>query len=257
MTNKKIIAVIPARMEASRFPGKPLAKILDFPLVEHVRRRTLLSEKIDEVVVATCNQEIKEVIESYGGKVVMTANTHERCTDRVEEAMTQLEADIVVIVQGDEPLFSPGIIEHLVQPMLDDNTIVCTNLLSNIFDESDLQDVDIVKASINKYQKLMFYSRSPIPHIRVRKKCPMFRQTGVSAFSKSFLSQFTALEETPLEVVESVDFLRILEHGFEIHGVIYDQLTFGVDRPDDVEKVTNILLNDPKQIKYYLEIKNL
>ena len=76
-------------------------------------------------------------------------------------------------------------------------------------------------------------------------------------FSKSFLSQFTALEETPLEVVESVDFLRILEHGFEIHGVIYDQLTFGVDRPDDVEKVTNILLNDPKQIKYYLEIKNL
>ena len=187
----------------------------------------------------------------------MTANTHERCTDRVEEAMTQLEADIVVIVQGDEPLFSPGVIKYLVQPMLDDEKIVCTNILSNIFDESDLHDVDIVKASINKYQKLMFYSRSPIPHIRVRNKCPMFRQTGVSAFSKSFLSQFTALEETPLEVVESVDFLRILEHGFEIQGVIYDQLTFGVDRPDDVEKVTKILLNDPKQIKYYREIKKL
>ena len=154
MTNKKIVAVIPARMESSRFPGKPLAKILDLPLVEHVRRRTLLAEKIDEVVVATCNQEIKKMIESYGGKAVMTADTHERCTERVEEAMTHLEGDIVIILQGDEPLFSPDMLKHLVQPMLEDDSIFCTNLLSNINDESDLQDVDIVKASINKYQKL-------------------------------------------------------------------------------------------------------
>jgi 3-deoxy-manno-octulosonate cytidylyltransferase (CMP-KDO synthetase) len=257
MSKKKVVAVIPARMGASRFPGKPLKKILDFPLVEHVRRRTQLSEIIDDVVVATCDLEIKQMIENYGGKAVMTANTHERCTDRVEEAMMHLEADIVVIVQGDEPLFFPEVLEHLVTPMLEDDSIYCTNLLSNIYDESDLQDVDIVKASINKYQKLMFYSRSPIPHIRVRKKCPMYRQTGVSAFSKSFLHQFTALEETPLEIVESVDFLRILEHGFEIQGVIYDQLTVGVDRPDDVEKVTEILVNDPKQNKYYQRIKDL
>jgi 3-deoxy-manno-octulosonate cytidylyltransferase (CMP-KDO synthetase) len=254
---KKIIAVIPARMGASRFPGKPLAKILDFPLVEHVRRRTHLSEIIDDVVVATCDLEIKQMIESYGGKAVMTANTHERCTDRVEEAMMHLEADIVVIVQGDEPLFFPEVLAHLVAPMIEDDSICCTNLLSNIYDESDLQDVDIVKASINKYQKLMFYSRSPIPHIRVRKECPMYRQTGVSAFSKRFLHQFTVLEETPLEIVESVDFLRILEHGFEIQGVIYDQLTVGVDRPDDIEKVTEILVNDPKQNEYYQRIKKL
>jgi 3-deoxy-manno-octulosonate cytidylyltransferase (CMP-KDO synthetase) len=244
-------------MGASRFPGKPLAKILDFPLVEHVRRRTLLSDIVDEVVVATCDIEIKQMIENYGGNAVMTANTHERCTDRVEEAMMHLEADIVVIVQGDEPVFFPEVLEHLVAPMLKDDSIACTNLLSNIYDESDLQDVDIVKASINKYQKLMFYSRSPIPHIRVQRKCPMYRQTGVSAFTKSFLHQFTALPETPLEIVESVDFLRILEHGFEIQGVIYDQLTVGVDKPDDVEKVTEILLKDPKQNEYYKRIKNL
>jgi 3-deoxy-manno-octulosonate cytidylyltransferase (CMP-KDO synthetase) len=254
---KKITAVIPARMGASRFPGKPLAKILDFPLVEHVRRRTLLSDKIDEVVVATCDLEIKQMIEGFGGKAIMTANTHERCTDRVEEAITSLGADIVVIVQGDEPLFFPEVLEHLVDPMIEDESIYCTNLLSNIYDESDLHDVDIVKASMNKYQKIMFYSRSPIPHIRVRKKCPMYRQTGVSAFSNNFLHQFTALEETPLEVVESVDFLRILEHGLKIHGVIYDQLTVGVDRPGDVEKVTKILLNDKKQNEYYQRIKKI
>jgi 3-deoxy-manno-octulosonate cytidylyltransferase (CMP-KDO synthetase) len=255
-SDKKVIAVIPARMGSSRFPGKPLTKILDFPLVEHVRRRALLSENIDDVIVATCDLEIKQMIENYGGKAVMTADTHERCTDRVEEAMKHLNADIVVIVQGDEPLFFPEVLEELVQPMLVDESIYCTNLLSNIYDESDLQDVDIVKASINKQQKLMFYSRSPIPHIRVRKKCPLYRQTGISAFSKSFLCQFTALEETPMEVVESIDFLRILEHGFDIQGVVYDQLTIGVDQPDDVEKVTDILLNDPKQNEYFQRIKN-
>jgi 3-deoxy-manno-octulosonate cytidylyltransferase (CMP-KDO synthetase) len=132
--SKKIIAVIPVRMGASRFPGKPLAKILDLPLVEHVRRRTLLSEKIYDVVVATCNLEIKQMIESYGGKAVMTADTHERCTDLVEDAMSHLEADIVVIAQGDEPLFFPEVLEHLVQPILNDDSIYCTNLLSHIDD---------------------------------------------------------------------------------------------------------------------------
>jgi len=247
----RVIAIIPARMESSRFPGKPLVKILDLPMVEQVRRRAWLSDVIDEVFVATCNQEIINVVEQYGGNAIMTASTHERCTDRVEEAMQNVEGDIIVIAQGDEPLLDPEILNRLIEPMVNDNGIKCTNLLSVIQNEQDLPDVDIVKAVINKGNYVMYYSRSPIPHMRVRNNPALYRQTGLSAFRKSFLQQYSKLPPTPLEIAESVDFLRILEHGHPILGVIYDQETVGVDRSDDIEKVEQILKADPHQWNLY------
>lgn len=247
MTKKRVVAVIPARMESSRFPGKPIAKILDLPMIEHVRRRVLLSDAIDDVYVATCNQEILEVVEGNGGNALMTANTHERCTDRVEEAAQKIDADIVVIVQGDEPLFDPGIPAILVKPMLEDRTIPCVNLLSVIRDEKDLNDIDIVKAVLDIRNTIMYFSRSPLPYRMVKKPCPMYRQTGVSAFTKRFLHQYAQLPPTPMEIAESVDFLRILEHRLPLLGVIYPHETVGVDRPDDIEKVEKILREDPAQ----------
>lgn len=247
MGKRKVVAIIPARMESSRFPGKPLARILDLPMIEHVRRRVCLSNVLDDVFVATCNQEIVDVVERFGGKAIMTANTHERCTDRVEEAMQRIDADIVAIVQGDEPLLDPDILGILIKPMLDDHKIQCTNLISVITKEEDPSDVDIVKAVLDHQNYIMYYSRSPIPYKRVQNNCLIYRQTGLSAFTQSFLQKYSKLPPTPLEIAESVDFLRILEHRYPIFGVIYSQETIGVDRPDDIEKVEEILHRDSYQ----------
>jgi 3-deoxy-manno-octulosonate cytidylyltransferase (CMP-KDO synthetase) len=254
---KKVAAVIPARMAASRFPGKPLAKILDLPMIEHVRRRALLCDVLDQVYVATCDQSIMDVVTAAGGQAVMTRDTHQRCTDRVEEAAEHITADIIVILQGDEPLFDAGIIRRLVTPMLKDDKIVCTNLLTPIKDKKDLNDVDIVKALTDPKGYVIYFSRSAVPHFRVAHDCPVFRQTGLSAFTTSFLREFSRLAPTPLEITESVDFMRIIEHRFPILGITADQRSVGVDRPDDVGIIENILKNDPVQKKIYQEIKDL
>jgi 3-deoxy-manno-octulosonate cytidylyltransferase (CMP-KDO synthetase) len=223
-------------------------------MVEHVRRRVSLSNVVDEVYVATCNREIFDAIENFGGKAIMTANTHERCTDRVEEAMSHIDGDIVVIVQGDEPLFDPEIVSMLIEPILNNNAVQCTNLISVIEKEEDLFDVDIVKAVLDQRNLIMYFSRAPIPHMRVRNSCPTYRQTGLSAFTNSFLRQYSKLPPTPMEITESVDFLRILEHGFPVLGVIYRHETVGVDRPDDIGKVEDILHYDHHQKNLYQTI---
>jgi 3-deoxy-manno-octulosonate cytidylyltransferase (CMP-KDO synthetase) len=254
MLERKVVAIIPARMESSRFPGKPLADILGLPMVEHVRRRVALSAAVGDVYVATCNSEILEAVERFGGKAIMTANTHERCTDRVEEAAARIHADIILIVQGDEPLLDPDMLRLLIDPILHDDSIQCVNLLSVIRDREDLLDVDIVKAVLNSDHDVMYYSRSPIPHIRADNNCAMYRQTGLSAFTKTFLRQYSNLPPTPLEIAESVDFLRILEHGYRIRGVVYGMETVGVDRYDDIQKVEKILREDREQKEIFEKI---
>src|SRR5438067_1182657 len=133
---KKIVAVIPARMESTRFPGKPLAKICGHTMIEHLLRRAQLSKTLTDVVVATCNREIVDEVERAGGRAIMTANTHERCTDRTEEAAEKVggDIDIVVNIQGDEPFVTPEMIDLAVQPMLDDPSLVCANLMARITD---------------------------------------------------------------------------------------------------------------------------
>lgn len=254
--SKKIIAIIPARMGASRFPGKPLARILDLPMIEHVRRRVGLCELLSDVYVATCDQEIMDVVINHGGKAIMTANTHERCTDRVEEAVQGIEADIIVIVQGDEPLFIPNTINALVEPMLMIQEIRCTNLLSRLYEEEDLDDKDIVKAVLDNDCHVMYYSRAPIPYSRVNNNCPLYRQTGLAAFTKSFLHEFSNLPPTIMEIAESIDFLRILEHRFSILGVIYEQRIVGVDQPEHIKEMEAVLQNDEEQNQLYQRILN-
>lgn len=256
MKNKKVSVVIPARMAASRFPGKPLADILGLPMIEHVRRRVLLSGSVDSVYVATCDEEIRKSIVSFGGEVVMTAAAHERCTERVEEAARRIDAGIFVIVQGDEPLFVPDIIESLIEPILAGG-VYCANLLSTIKSKEGLESPDIVKAVTDVKDNIIYFSRTAIPYFRTNDKCRMLRQTGISAFTKEFLVQYTSLKPTPMEKAESVDFLRILEHGYDIRAVITDKEMFGVDRADDVKVVEDILNNDPMQKEYFKRIKSL
>ena len=257
MSNKKIVAVIPARMAASRFPGKPLVSISGLPMIEHVRRRVSLCELLEGVYVATCDQEIADCVKKFGGNAIMTKNTHERCTDRVEEAALHLDCDIVVIVQGDEPLFTPDIIEPLVKPLIENEELVCANVLSPIRDREDLLDVNIIKTLIDQKNRVLYYSRAPIPYFRVKNNCPVYRQTGLSAFTKKFLHQFSQLPPTPLEVAESIDFLRILEHRFPIQGVICGQRTIGVDQPQDVGKIETVLLENPLHKEFHQKILHL
>jgi len=226
-------------------------------MIEHVRRRACLSSTVDDVYVATCDDEIFKAVTRHGGRALMTANTHERCTDRVEEAAKALEHDIIVIIQGDEPLFEPVVLEILLEPMQNDDNSYCTNLLSEIRDDEDVSDIDNVKAVLDKKDFIMYFSRSPIPYLRVRNNCPMYRQTGISAFTKSFLNLYSSLPPTPLEIAESVDFLRILEHGYSIRGVIHMGKTVGVERESDIEIVEKILKEDTLQHRIYQRILEL
>ena len=242
-----ITAVIPARMASSRYPGKPLIVILGLPMLEHVRRRALLAQGIDHVVVATCDASIHATVQAEGGRAVMTKDTHERCTDRVQEAMLDLPGDIVAIVQGDEPLLIPAAVEQVTQPLVDDPTLDSVSLLSPLETDADRTNPNIVKAVCDQRGNVMFLTRAPVPHFRERFEVPIYRQTGILAFRTSFLHHYSTIPETPLEKAESVDMLRVLEHGRRILGVVVDYVTLGVDSPEDVPLVEQVLRDDPTQ----------
>lgn len=243
---RRVVAVIPARMASSRFPGKPLVPIAGLPMIEHVRRRVELCASVDEVIVATCDRDIAAVVEDAGGRAVMTHDRHDRCTTRVEEAVQDVAGDVVLIVQGDEPLVMPSTIELIARALLDEPEVQCANLLS-VLAESDLRDPDVVKAAVDQSGWIMFLSRAEIPFYREKAPCPVFRQTGIMGFTRDLLRIFTSLPETPFERVESVDMLRLLEHGHRIRAVTTMSGTVGVDRPEDVDRVEAILREESEQ----------
>jgi 3-deoxy-manno-octulosonate cytidylyltransferase (CMP-KDO synthetase) len=245
--HKRVVVVVPARMASSRYPGKPLATILDLPMIEHVRRRAQLATGVDEVVVATCDQEIVEAVEKAGGKAIMTADTHERSTERVAEAMGHLAADIVVVAQGDEPLLLPRDLELVAEPLLKNDAIESVSLLSPLEGEGDFSNPNIVKAVCDKNGYIMLYSRAPIPFVQKPGPSPVYRETGIRAFRADFLQTYVALPETPFEKVESVDMMRLREHGYQVMGVVTDGITLGVDHVEEVERIERELMADPIQ----------
>lgn len=257
MRKKKTVAIIPARLGATRFPGKPLKKILDLPLIEHVRRRVSLCDIVDEVYVATCDNEIRDTVETCGGKVIMTSSAHERCTDRIEEAARRIEADIIVNVQGDEPLILPDSVKDLVKPFNEKDGIMATCLIYPILQLEDIDDLNTVKAVLSQDNFIMYFSRSPIPNFKRGERTLFFEQSGVMAYEKNFLHKYSKLPQTPLERAESVDMLRILEHGFEIYGVITNNVTIEVDIPEHVAKVEEAIMNNRTQKAFYERILNL
>jgi len=249
-----ITVIIPARMASSRYPGKPLELILGLPLIEHVRRRALLAKGVEHVVVATCDDSIKAAVDAYNGQAVMTKDTHERCTDRVEEAMQSLPGDIVVMVQGDEPLLMPDAIDQVAQPLLDNIDLNVVNLLSPLESADDYNNPNIVKAICDKHGNIMILTRAPVPYFRIQHSVPVYRQTGIMAFRASFLPHYSAMPETELEKAESVDMLRILENGIRIVGVVTQYSTYGVDRPEDVHIIESIIQSDKLQLSLFKQI---
>lgn len=246
--------IIPSRMASSRFPGKPLVSILGLPMIEHVRRRALLASGVDLVAVATCDEEIRATVEAHDGTAIMTKDSHERCTDRVEEAMQTLPGTIVAMVQGDEPLLIPDAISKVVQPLLDDPALEVVNLLSPLASAEDYANPNIVKAVCDQHGDVIFLTRAPVPYFRQRLSVPVYRQTGIMAFRASFLPRFSLLPETALERAESVDMLRAIEHGIRIAGTVAPYSTVGVDHPADVAVVENVLRTDRTQRELFNRI---
>ncbi len=243
----KVIAIIPARMGSSRFPGKPLAHIHGRPMIEHVFRRTVMCERLDAVYVATCDEEIRNETEKFGGKVIMTSADHERATDRVAEAADKLPADIVVMIQGDEPMITPEMISLAVNPMLQDSSIECINLARRIEAREDYINRNTIKVVMNIHKDAVYFSRSPIPAVDFSQNnhSPVFKQVCVIPFRRDCLRQFANLPPTPLEQAESIDMLRFIEHGGRIRLVETEIDTHAVDTPDDLRLVEKLLKNDP------------
>ncbi len=255
--NMNIIGIIPARMGSSRFPGKPLAKICGVPMIEHVYRRSAMSKLLNAVYVATCDIEIRDYVYSFGGKAVMTKDTHERASDRVAEAMLKLEAesnkkyDVIVMIQGDEPMVFPEMIDEAVRPMLADSSILVTNLMSALKDRNEQDDPNEVKVVVDKQNFALYFSREPIPSWKKgAKQVPMLKQVCIIPFLREFLIKFNELEPTPLEVVESVDMLRVLEHGYKVKMVPTHHETYSVDTPEDLRDVENLMIRD-SLMKFY------
>ncbi len=247
-----IIAVIPARMGSSRYPGKPLEKILEIPMIGHVYWRTRMSKLLSEVYIATCDEEILRYAESIGAKCIMTSSSHERATDRTAEAMliaerdTGKKVDIIVMVQGDEPMTHPEMIGEAVGPLIQDSSILVSNLMAPIEDREEHDDPNEVKVVVDLQGYALYFSREPVPSWRKgAQNVPMLKQVCIIPFRRDFLLKFNSLSQTPLEVTESVDMLRVLEHGYRVKVILTQHRSYSVDTPEDLRFVIEQMKSDP------------
>jgi len=238
----KVAAVIPARMGSTRYPGKPLCDIHGLSMIEHVYRRTRMSDSVDETYIATPDEEIKEEAKSFGGDVIMTGS-HPRATDRVAEAAEKLDAEIIVVMQGDEPLVYPDMLDDAIAPVREEEDVKVTNLAKPIRDEDEYHDPNNVKVVVDEDWNALYFSRSPIPYIHEGsyEDASVYHQVCVIPFERDFLFEFTSMVETELEQTESVDMLRLLENGHDVRLVENHRQTYPVDTPEDHEKVIEMM----------------
>jgi len=249
------LCIIPARMSSSRFPGKPLELIHGMPMIIHIANRCSLFSNLDNLFVATCDEAIRRTVESCGFQVIMTREDHERCTDRVNEAVTKLgsavaDDDLVIMVQGDEIMITPKMLEQIADRYNNSNA-PAINIISRLYNTSDYSDPNVVKVVGSPAGNALYFSRSPIPSTARSNSHKIYQQTGIISFSASFLSKFGNLEQTPLEKIESVDMLRVVEHGYDLQLLPIENETIGVDSLSDLKRA-EIMLNDDPYLKEYI-----
>lgn len=240
--NKRVIAVIPARMDSTRFPGKILADILGKPMIQHVWGKTLECNLIDKVYVATDSQEIKSAVHKFGGEVIMTSKEHKSGTDRIAQACKLLEFDYVVNVQGDEPLLDPQVLQEVVQYLQDNpKTQYLTIAKPTSVNDASIENQVYVVCDLNDHA--LYFSRSKIPNCSrvVNKGQKILKHIGLYAYSKEFLEKFSGLDQTPLEKIEKLEQLRALENGYKIKVLQTNFDSVGVDVPEDLEEVKRIM----------------
>jgi 3-deoxy-manno-octulosonate cytidylyltransferase (CMP-KDO synthetase) len=243
-------------MGATRFPGKPMKKICGMPMIEHVYRRAQLINGVTSTYVATCDKEIFEFIKSIGGNVVMTSSLHDRATDRTAEAAEIIEKlinkriDVIVMIQGDEPLLEPSMFDQMLPYFLDEK-IKVVNFMSKLKTYEEFIDSNEVKVVVDSNNNALYFSREPIPSLtKWSGDSIKFKQLGIISFTKDYLLKFYKTPQTPLEKIESVDMLRVLENGHSIKMLEVDTLTIGVDTPAELLRVEKIMQDDNLFLKY-------
>lgn len=236
----KVTGIIPARYNSTRFAGKPLVDIAGKPMIQHVYERAVQAAVLDDVLVATDDERIYTRVEEFGGKAVMTSPDHATGTDRLAEAAAGLDSDLIVNIQGDEPLLAPESIEQAVLPLLKDTSVVMGTLKCRIDDTREISDPNVVKVVTDQNGYALYFSRSPIPYPREGEPV-YYKHIGLYVYRKDFLLRFASLPPTPLEQLEKLEQLRALENGYRIKVVETDHPAIGVDTPADLEKVLAVL----------------
>lgn len=244
-SRQDVLAVIPSRLGAQRFPGKPLAMIAGKPMVQWVWEAAHAARRVTRVVVATDSDKIASVVKSFGGEAVMTSKNCPSGTDRVAEVARTSRAGIIVNVQGDEPLLAPQTIDKAIEALQQDSTAVMSTAVRKAESEREWRNPNVVKAVLDRMNYAIYFSRAPIPweagSPRTASKAPHWVHMGLYAFKRPFLFRFAALPPSTLEQSEKLEQLRVLEHGCAIKVVIAQGVNCAVDRPEDVKKVERLM----------------
>lgn len=247
----EVTVIIPARYAASRFPGKVLADLAGRPIIQHVYSRAAAAEKVDKVLVATDDERVAAAVTKFGGEAVMTSPEHQSGTDRLAEVARDLSSDIIVNVQGDEPLIKPEMLDQAIDLLAGESSAVMSTLAAPINFETALNQ-QRVKVVVDKNHKALYFSRSPIPFYRDRAhnqspgaaagySRPYLQHIGLYAYRREFLLEYTKLDQTALELAESLEQLRALENGYEIMVGITAHPGPGIDVPEDLEKARQLI----------------
>ncbi len=250
----KVLAVIPARWQSTRFKGKVLADINGKSMVQYVWERVKQAQNIDDVIVAVDKERVFKAVESFGGRAVMTSPEHPSGTDRLAEAVKDVDVDVVINIQADEPLVQPSMIDELAQVFEYEKNVQMATLIKRIHEKEEIANPNIVKVVVDRKGFALYFSRSPIPYLRRDGEetissgeelddasARYFKHIGLYAYTKDFLRVFTNLPKSTLEDEEKLEQLRVLEHGYKIRTIETRYDTIGVDTPDDLEKVKAIL----------------
>lgn len=245
----KVICIIPARYDSTRFPGKPIADLCGKPLIRHVYERVLRAKTVSYAAVATDDERIFAAVQKFGGHAIMTSATHRSGTDRIAEAVSNLDfkdTDIVVNIQGDQPLFEPSQIDEVAKPLLDDPTIPMSTLVYKIVRAEEITHPNAVKVVFDKDHFAIYFSRATIPCVRDKGlEVSYYKHHGIYAYRRDFLETFTRLPEGVLEKLEALEQLRAMEHGYRIKVVETRYDSVEVDTPQELERVKSLILTTP------------
>ncbi len=247
----KVLGIIPARYGSSRLPGKPLKDICGKPMIQHVYERACRAEVIDNVVVATDDQRIVDVVHAFGGEAAMTRADHPTGSDRIAEIAQNYDCDIIVNIQGDEPLIMPEIIDEIAEALICDNTRVMATGCYKIPTEEMQKNSDVVKVVSDINGNALLFSRSLIPYPRDLENFAAYEHIGIYAYTKAFLLTYITLPNTPLSLTESLEQLKVLENGYPIQVVHtkYEYNALSVDTQEDLDTVIRIITEQTEQAK--------
>tara|TARA_B100000579_G_C22845608_1_gene864133 strand:+ start:1579 stop:2346 length:768 start_codon:yes stop_codon:yes gene_type:complete len=247
MRNINIVGIIPARLNSSRYPGKPLINIKGLPMIEHVRRRVSLCKKLKRVIVATCDKEIKQIVEGYGGEVIMTSKNHIMASDRVYEASKKINCTHIINIQGDEILVIPEDINNMIKYIYKNANQKFFNGISKINLQKELYNHDIVKCVVSKNNDIIFCSRNFKHHYYEKNFIPFKKILGILGYSKKGLEIYSKLKRTPYEKANSIDQSRIIESGYVLKGVNFKYGYLGINNKKEEKLVKKIMSYDKIQ----------